>query len=320
MSSSNCCFLTCIQVFQEAGQVVWDSHQMVKTRSSSVSAPKGSGPLNRHRELDLAPVLETPTWAWVHLADPTCGATAGLWPTWGRRSKRPGSSTPCAPNTGTRGGPDDPHPEAPAACRASPPGLSPLWPVAGEAAGEAKGSPGDCPRGASPSPVALLTAVATPALPGGPEPHCMRDRSPGPRVHSPLSVRALAVLPLRGGEGEDGRVCCLHLRSPARCLTVPSDAADTLALPSWRNGQSTVLNRLGTGHSSSMRTEPGKKTATGRQSINWDRPFGRLKFVATQYLYVNDPKCYKCWFGGLQTNRVSKQICKTESANNKYQP
>ena len=60
MSSSNCCFLTCIQVFQEAGQVVWDSHQMVKTRSSSVSAPEGSGPLNRHREPDLAPVLETP--------------------------------------------------------------------------------------------------------------------------------------------------------------------------------------------------------------------------------------------------------------------
>ena len=26
MSSSNCCFLTCIQVSQEAGQVVWDSH------------------------------------------------------------------------------------------------------------------------------------------------------------------------------------------------------------------------------------------------------------------------------------------------------
>ena len=23
MSSSNCCFLTCIQIFQEAGQVVW---------------------------------------------------------------------------------------------------------------------------------------------------------------------------------------------------------------------------------------------------------------------------------------------------------
>ena len=26
MSSSNCCFLTCLQVFQEAGQVVWYSH------------------------------------------------------------------------------------------------------------------------------------------------------------------------------------------------------------------------------------------------------------------------------------------------------
>ena len=26
MSSSNCCFLTCIQVSQQAGQVVWDSH------------------------------------------------------------------------------------------------------------------------------------------------------------------------------------------------------------------------------------------------------------------------------------------------------
>ena len=26
MSSSNCCFLTCMQVSQEAGQVVWYSH------------------------------------------------------------------------------------------------------------------------------------------------------------------------------------------------------------------------------------------------------------------------------------------------------
>ena len=26
ISSSNCCFLTCIQIFQEAGQVVWYSH------------------------------------------------------------------------------------------------------------------------------------------------------------------------------------------------------------------------------------------------------------------------------------------------------
>ena len=26
MSSSNCCFMTCIQISQEAGQVVWHSH------------------------------------------------------------------------------------------------------------------------------------------------------------------------------------------------------------------------------------------------------------------------------------------------------
>ena len=26
MSSSNCCFLTCIQISQEVGQVVWYSH------------------------------------------------------------------------------------------------------------------------------------------------------------------------------------------------------------------------------------------------------------------------------------------------------
>ena len=26
MSSSNCCFLTCIQISQEVGQVVWHSH------------------------------------------------------------------------------------------------------------------------------------------------------------------------------------------------------------------------------------------------------------------------------------------------------
>ena len=32
MSSSNCCFLTCIQVSQEAGQVVWYSHLWVFSR------------------------------------------------------------------------------------------------------------------------------------------------------------------------------------------------------------------------------------------------------------------------------------------------
>ena len=32
MSSSNCCFLTCIQISQEAGHVVWYSHLLKKFR------------------------------------------------------------------------------------------------------------------------------------------------------------------------------------------------------------------------------------------------------------------------------------------------
>ena len=45
MSSSNCCFLTCMQISQEAGQVVWYSHlfqnfppqETLKDSSASVS-------------------------------------------------------------------------------------------------------------------------------------------------------------------------------------------------------------------------------------------------------------------------------------------
>ena len=34
MSSSNCCFLTCIQISQEAGQVVWHSHLFMANRET----------------------------------------------------------------------------------------------------------------------------------------------------------------------------------------------------------------------------------------------------------------------------------------------
>ena len=34
MSSSNCCFLTCIEVSQEAGQVFWYSHLFQKSRNT----------------------------------------------------------------------------------------------------------------------------------------------------------------------------------------------------------------------------------------------------------------------------------------------
>ena len=36
MSSSNCCFLTCIQVSQEAGKVVWYSHLFKNTPQFAV--------------------------------------------------------------------------------------------------------------------------------------------------------------------------------------------------------------------------------------------------------------------------------------------
>ena len=36
MSSSNCCFLTCIQISQEAGQVVWYSHLLDITEAEDI--------------------------------------------------------------------------------------------------------------------------------------------------------------------------------------------------------------------------------------------------------------------------------------------
>ena len=53
MSSSNCCFLTCIQVFQEAGQVVWYSH-LLKTFPQFVviHRVKGFGIVNK-AEVDV---------------------------------------------------------------------------------------------------------------------------------------------------------------------------------------------------------------------------------------------------------------------------
>ena len=43
MSSSNCCFLTCIQVFQEAGQVVWYSHLFQNFPQFVIHTVKGFG-------------------------------------------------------------------------------------------------------------------------------------------------------------------------------------------------------------------------------------------------------------------------------------
>ena len=53
MSSSNCCFLTCIQVSQEAGQVVWYSHLFQNSPQFIViHTDKGFGIVNK-AEIDV---------------------------------------------------------------------------------------------------------------------------------------------------------------------------------------------------------------------------------------------------------------------------
>ena len=48
MSSSNCCFLTCIQISQEAGRVVWYSHLLKNfPQFTVIHAVKGSGIINK---------------------------------------------------------------------------------------------------------------------------------------------------------------------------------------------------------------------------------------------------------------------------------
>ena len=53
MSGSNCCFLTCIQISQEAGQVVWDSHLFQKfPQNVVIHTVKGFGIVNK-AEVDV---------------------------------------------------------------------------------------------------------------------------------------------------------------------------------------------------------------------------------------------------------------------------
>ena len=52
MSSSNCCFLTCILVSQEAGQVVWNSHLLKNFPVTVTHTVKGFGIVNK-AEIDV---------------------------------------------------------------------------------------------------------------------------------------------------------------------------------------------------------------------------------------------------------------------------
>ena len=53
MSSSNCCFLTCVQISQEAGQVVWYSHLFQNfPQLIVIHSVKGFGIVNK-AEIDV---------------------------------------------------------------------------------------------------------------------------------------------------------------------------------------------------------------------------------------------------------------------------
>ena len=63
MSSSNCCFLTCIQISQEAGQVVWYSH-LLKKFPVCCDSHKGFGIVNKAKVdvfLELCCFSDVPT-------------------------------------------------------------------------------------------------------------------------------------------------------------------------------------------------------------------------------------------------------------------
>ena len=58
MSSSNCCFLTCIQVSQEAGQVVWYSHLFQNfPQFIVIHTVKGFGIIRAESEEELKSLL-----------------------------------------------------------------------------------------------------------------------------------------------------------------------------------------------------------------------------------------------------------------------
>jgi len=65
MSSSNCCFLTCIQISQDVGQVVWYSHLLKNfPQFVVIHTVKGFGIVNKAEVdvfLELSCFLDYPT-------------------------------------------------------------------------------------------------------------------------------------------------------------------------------------------------------------------------------------------------------------------
>ena len=76
MSSSNCCFLTCIQISQEAGQVVWYSHHFKNfPQFVVIHTAKGFGVVNKAKVdvfLKLSCFFNYPQWP-INFPDGTSG-------------------------------------------------------------------------------------------------------------------------------------------------------------------------------------------------------------------------------------------------------
>ncbi|CAN0536767.1 unnamed protein product [Rangifer tarandus platyrhynchus] len=93
MSSSNCCFLTCIQISQEAAQVVWYSHLFQNfPQFLVIHTVKGFGIVNKPG--NLAKGLRTPR---EFDCGGQCELITQLTQGWGNRVLEGTNKTSCAP-------------------------------------------------------------------------------------------------------------------------------------------------------------------------------------------------------------------------------
>ena len=80
MSSSNCCFLTCIQIHQESGQVVWYSHLFQNfPQFVVIHTVKGFGIVNK-AEIDVFLELSCFFYRFVNLLVSCSVMSDSLWP------------------------------------------------------------------------------------------------------------------------------------------------------------------------------------------------------------------------------------------------
>jgi len=84
-SSSNCCFLTCIQIYQEAGQVVWYSHLFQNfPQFIVIHMVKGFGIVNKAQIdgfLELSCFLDDPADAgnWISGSSAFFNTSLNIW-------------------------------------------------------------------------------------------------------------------------------------------------------------------------------------------------------------------------------------------------